>query len=183
MPWMMIVLILFVFFVVWVISFLAKVTQPEDPRVARPPGSATRTGSDIDRFLQEIDRLRKRNQEGGEPVRRPAAPPVVTAPPRPRPVPPVVRPVRPVPPPRPQRPAAPQVVRTLPPVPTIAPLEDYVAPMLPPIPPPPAAQSLQIVTPGPALAPLLELLRSQQGKATAVVLQTVLGPPKARRRR
>jgi hypothetical protein len=180
--------------IVWIISLLAKVTQPDEQRAPRPPGPANRgAGSDIDRFLQEIDRLRRRNQESGEPLRRPAAPPVVAAPvsrPRPRPVPPTARP-RPLPPPRPQRPAPPPAPGrpAAPEVPMVTPLEEFTPPPLPGLPtlvPPVPVMRTSLPLPPtktPAPTPLLELLRSSQGMATAVVLHELLGPPKARRGR
>jgi hypothetical protein len=41
----------------------------------------------------------------------------------------------------------------------------------------------QVSSPTPPATPLMALLRSQQGMATAVMLQEILGPPKSRRRR
>src|SRR5215204_2311656 len=154
--------------IVWVVSTILKSRELDEPvRQRQPGGDGRKPSSDIDRFLQEIDRLKRKSaEERGE-----AAPPPV----RPRPVPQVQR-VRSV-----QRPvrleAVPEVVVVEPvrrdrPVPT----SHSVAPT----PLPAAARASRAarsaVSRSPAVATALDLLASRRSLAGAILLQEVLGP-------
>src|SRR4051812_48687963 len=80
--------------IVWLVSTIVKGRQNDEPVRPRQPGGGDgrRPTSDIDRFLQEIDRLkRKAAEERGESARPAPPPPPVQ---RPRPVQPAPR-VRP----------------------------------------------------------------------------------------
>jgi hypothetical protein len=150
--------------IVWVVSTIMK-SREEEPVRPRKPGTepGRKPTGDIDKFLQEIDRLRRKSAEEQGRVVRPAAP----APPRVRPVTQAARP----------KPAARiEAAVSLPPVvervPGIAPAQ-----ALPPSVRPAAQPRLPA---GPTAA--FHLLRSPRTLASAVVLQEVLGPPKCRRR-
>jgi hypothetical protein len=80
--------------IVWLVSTILKSRENAEPVRPRQPGGGDgrKPTSDIDRFLQEIDRLKRKSAEERGETARPA-------PPRPKPVQPVprVRPaVRPV---------------------------------------------------------------------------------------
>src|SRR5215207_10373033 len=100
----MALVVLGLFVLVWIISAVVKASQ--DPGPKRPPGNRPRpveqqpraertSNSDIDRFMAEIDRLRRKGEgmpAGGRPAepQRPAPKPIIERPPRlePRPKPP-----------------------------------------------------------------------------------------------
>jgi hypothetical protein len=151
---------------------LKNVQKAEETRTARAraahrerSNSRSSGSGDIDRFLEEIDKLRRR---GGvePPVARPAAAPVA-APVRTRVIdrPPLTPPARPLPSSRlDELPMAPVVAST----PAVA---RRAAPPGRTAPPPRSefARGLSV------------LLKSSNALPTAVVLQEILGPPKWRR--
>jgi hypothetical protein len=166
--------------IVWLVSTILKSREKDEPVRPKQPGGGDgrKPSSDIDRFLQEIDRLRR--QSAGEPS---AAARPVPPPPRPVQQPPRVRPVK-------------KSVR-LEAVPEVVVVEaaPVVKPMLPvsagayggppPVPKQPArAAQVSIRERGqsPGVAVALDLLRSPRSLGGAIVLQEVLGPPKCRRR-
>jgi hypothetical protein len=150
--------------IVWVISTIMK-SREEEPVRARKPASepGRKPTGDIDKFLEEIDRLRRKSAEEQGRVVRPAPPP-----------PPRVRPVAQAPRPKPAARLEPAV--SLPPVVERVPVN---APVL---------SSRTSIGPAVDLRPPIgpkaafHLLRSPRTLASAVVLQEVLGPPKCRRR-
>jgi hypothetical protein len=155
--------------IVWLISTILKSRERDEPVRPRQPGAnaGRKPTGDIDRFLQEIDRLRRKSadEQASQPPRvRPAPPP-----------PPRVRPVT-----RARQPLAEAVVVEAAPVVTPA---AVIAPALAAQPPAatrvtrPSAELRQ----APGVAPALHLLRSPRTLASAVVLHEVLGPPKCKR--
>jgi hypothetical protein len=136
---------------------------PRNPRQRLQPGEPPRrTASDVDRFLQEMNRLRQRPSE---PEYRPEPPP----PPRP---------VLLVPPP--ERPRRPEPIRERPrvqPPPIILDVPPASAPV-----PPLRVVPLAPAKVSPVAAQLRELLRSPQSLRAAILLQEVLGPPRCRRK-
>lgn len=171
--------------IVWVINAILKSRENEEPVRPKRPGGGPREGrnpvGDIDRFLQEIDRLRQKTAE-----ERGTAPP-----------PPVVRPVpraRPVPAPAQRtRPAArpPLAMEPLPLVQPASPAVPIVQPAAPGTRHGDTARTLVPSMAGrmaasysvdlPRVNEALNLLRSRQSAATALVLKEILGPPKCRR--
>jgi hypothetical protein len=172
--------------IVWVINAILKSRENEEPVRPKRSGGGPREGrnpvGDIDRFLQEIDRLRQKTaEERGTAV----PPPVVRAVPRARPV--------PAPTPSRVRPSArpPLVVEPLPVLQVTSP----AAPIVQPIAPAPrygdTARTLVPSMAGrmaatyaidlPRVNEALSLLRSRRSAATALVLKEILGPPKCRR--
>jgi hypothetical protein len=160
-------------FVVWVLNQLLRSRENDEPVRPRPGAPNRSPTNDIDRFLQEIDRLRRKGAEERGESERPPARPV----PRARPVPPPVQRARPAPRPLEVRPvqSAPEVV---------------VVEAAPARPAPPAAMPELRVQPvdrrgdrrPSATATAVALLRSPQTLAAALVLQEILGPPKCKRR-
>lgn len=162
--------------VIWIIANVARGVeagrkdQQPGPRPVQRPRPAT---TEIDRFLEELNRRRQQQ-------RRPPERPAERRPgPRPRPT-----PGRPQPPP-------PQPVVVVP-VPTVELVVPEVLPAQPvrpaepsppsfthpPQPPPAAGQPREI----PAhLMELLRLFRSGQGLRAAFLAQEILGPPRSRR--
>jgi hypothetical protein len=173
-----------IIFAVWVLQQVLRNREVDEPVRPKPGGPAPNRNptNDIDRFLQEIDRLRRKPpEERGEPVEKPVPRPV----PRARPVPPVVPRARPVP-----RPSA-RPSESVPAVVVIdAPqAQPSVVTSLPPLPalPPTDPRAPQVDRRGdrnlpPIIATTLNLLRSPQTLAAAFVLQEVLDPPKCKRR-
>jgi hypothetical protein len=162
-----------IIFVVWVLNHLLRNRENEEPVRPRAGNPAPNRGAtnDIDRFLQEIDRLRRKGDERTEPAERPAPKPVV----RTRPTVQTVPRARPV-----------SQVRE---VQTVSPVVDVVAvvpprqPFITPPPPPPVQRAAQVERmSSPAMSAAFNLLRSRQSLSAAVVLHEVLGPPKSRRR-
>jgi hypothetical protein len=171
-------------FVVWVLNQLLRNREVEEPVRPRPGNQGPNRGptNDIDRFLQEIDRLRRKSaEERGETVERPAARPV----PRARPVPQAVPRARPVPRSVESRPAER--------VPEVVVVEAATVLPAPPSAPAPPPAGAEVRTPqtdrardrrvSPAIAMTSHLLRSPQALSAAIVLHEILGPPKCRRRR
>jgi len=168
--------------IVWVINAILKSRENEEPVRPKRPGGGPRDGrnpvGDIDRFLQEIDRLRQKTAE----ERGTAPPPVVRAVPRARPV--------PVPTPSRQRPAArpPLVVEPLQVVQPISPRVPIVQPAARHgdtartlVPSKAGRMAASYAVDLPRVSEALNLLRSRQSAATAMVLNEILGPPKCRR--
>jgi hypothetical protein len=191
-------------------QFLNKLNEAKVPPPRRPGGparaDATRQADrDMDRFLAEIDRLRRKNAEVSEPQAQPAQQSGGTPSPSPA-RPPVARPVR-----------APRVVAELvePEPPRTRRAVDTTPMAPPPLPVAPGTLSpstrvedlpvATVVTPTSATgapatrvtrlpqrarpAPKTELARSLtgllnsgQGVAMAIILQEVLGPPKCKPR-
>src|SRR5262245_61099032 len=171
--------------IVWVINAILKSRENEEPVRPKRPGGAPREGrnpvGDIDRFLQEIDRLRQKTaEERGTTM----PPPVVRPVPRARPV-PTSAPTR-------TRPAARQPL-TMEPLPVVHP----ASPAVPIVQPAASAgrqgDTARTLVPSmagriaasysvdlPRVTEALNLLRSRQSAATALVLKEILGPPKCR---
>lgn len=166
--------------IVWLVSTILKSRENAEPVRARQPGGGDgrKPTSDIDRFLQEIDRLKRKSaEERGETARPVPRPKPVQSVPRVRPV---VRPVR-------LEPASRVMAAEPPPVVTAAPLvippgPTFVTPSTPPAPARPATTQVAGPRLSPAAAVALGLLRSPRSLAAALVLQEVLGPPKSQRR-
>ena len=172
--------------IVWVINAILKSRENEEPVRPKRPGGSPREGrnpvGDIDRFLQEIDRLRQKTAEERGTT---APPPVVRAVPRARPA--------PAPAPQRTRPSArpPLVVEPLPVVPPVSPAISIAQPATPAGRPGDTARTLVPSMAGrvaasysvdlPRVNEALNLLRSRQSAATALVLKEILGPPKCRR--
>jgi hypothetical protein len=167
--------------IVWVINAILKSRENEEPVRPKRVGGAPREGKnpvgDIDRFLQEIDRLRQKTaEERGAAV----PPPVVRAVPRARPVPAAV-PTRPRPSTR-----APLVVEPVPVVQSVptsqlvpmAPRQGDTARTLVPSMAGRMAESYTIDLP--RVNEALTLLRSRKSAAIALVLKEILSPPKCR---
>ncbi|HEY1381856.1 MAG TPA: hypothetical protein VGF55_33965 [Gemmataceae bacterium] len=166
--------------IVWLVSTILKSREQDEPVRPRRPGGGDgrKPSSDIDKFLQEIDRLRRKSADENPARPAPARPrPVVAAPP---PV-PRVRAARPV---RLQPAVEAVVVEAVPAVTAapIAPRSEFVAP--PPAPAKPRVAQVSTVEQrsSPAVTAALHLLRSPRTLAAAVVLEEVLGPPKSKRR-
>ena len=174
------ILALAVGFVIWLISNLARGNEPPR-RPGAPPaaGEPTRqrpSTTEIDRFLEEINRRRQQQQQ-----RKPAQVEYTEPAPRPRveerPV-PVPRP-RPAPAPKPQRPTRTTYQPPVQAIPTVLPVVTAVEPLTPPKP-------VRVIPPAP-VSPQLKLARdliaSGQGLRTAIILNEVFGPPKSKRPR
>jgi hypothetical protein len=181
-------------------KMFANINEMNAAARQRPPaphagGTVRQANSDMDRFLAEIDRLRKKSAEAPPPTPQ-AAPPAAV---------PVVQPAK-----QPERPRTRVVAElaepTLRPVP-VAPVGPEFAPpqAAPPTPvgplpgdapkvvaPPsgtgaPATRVTRIagrprpVAKTPFAKSLTALLASGQGPAMAIVLREVLGPPKSRK--
>jgi outer membrane biosynthesis protein TonB len=195
------VIIVFVVIVVLTVlgSLLKGADEPKAPQ--RMPGDdRPRTITEVDKFLEEINRLKRKaaSEQAAPPPVRPST--LQAPPPKPRPMepfpPPRPRPAvaevprprpRPVPPPRPAPTRAPAPVRA--PEPVVLDVVEVVqsvkpVDVLPPPPPPsPTPGRSQTVTPSPTLAQFRDLVRTRTGLQTAIVLQEVFGPPRCRRRR
>lgn len=163
--------------IVWLVSTILKSREQNEPVRAKPGGGDGRkpTG-DIDKFLQEIDRLRRKNAgEQGQTARQ--APQV-------RPIPPPVPRVRAVPRVKPvTRPAE---VLAIEEVQVVAPVSspvaaEFVAPVRASKPLGVAQVSTMELRQSPGVTAALHLLRSPRTLAAAVVLEEVLGPPKCKR--
>jgi hypothetical protein len=167
--------------VVWIVQYILRNRENEEPVRAprgkaadRPPNRSA--GSEIDRFLQEIERMKKKSAED-----RPESPKANRGP-LPKVVAAVAKPPR-------VRPVAPRVqVADAQAVPII-PLERLSASTAPaairavgtlPTAPKAVPQARRLLSP--ALEGALSLLRSPQSAASAIVLNEILSPPKCRRR-
>jgi len=178
---------------VWILSSLIK--GAEEPAKAegkgQPPGAPPRPQSEVDKFLEEINRMRRR-QEQEQRRESPAA--------RPQPVQniPEVIPVEQGAPnfeekrrPTVVRPAVVQATvqaqrarpakqrRTEAKPAAVRPAVPVAAPLAPP-PQPPGRPAPKV---SPAVAQLHALLRSPQAAQAGILLHEVLGPPRCRRRR
>jgi hypothetical protein len=186
--------------------FKSKEEPKRDGRLRPPPtarpGGPTRPGrrpvSDIDQFLEEINRRRREAAERRrptEPTAAPTPPPIVERPAPPPPI-PQREPLRPVPVPPPRLPRRPERERPLPTRIRERPLQPepvLVAEPVPPPPPPappappapavPAVLGTYVVTrpPSPALTQLVTMLRSPQSLRTAILLREIFDPPVSRR--
>jgi hypothetical protein len=169
--------------VVWIVQYILRNRENEEPvRAARAkPGDrpANRNpSSEIDRFLQEIERMKKKSaEERPEPPKANRAPlpkvlPTVAKPPRVRPVTPGIK----------ARPADAESVPVIAieRVPTAAPAAAAIRSVgtLKPSPKPIARGQ----RPATAFDIALGLLRSPHSAASAIVLNEILSPPKCRRR-
>jgi hypothetical protein len=180
--------------IVWLINAIVKSRENDEPVRPKRAGAGPREGrnpaGDIDRFLQEIDRLRQKSAE----ERGTAPPPPVVRPvavPRARPA-----PAAPVPRARPAaRPAPGRTFESVvgEPIPLTAPAPGP-APAVTAA-PPSSTNSTQALIPSmaarltptnaidrPRVTAALKLLRSSNLLATAVVTNVILGPPKCKRR-
>ena len=186
-------------------QFLNKMNEANSPSPRRTPARAERdvnsqVDKDMDRFLAEIDRLRRKNAEGGEPTAAKPAPPVNKPPLKPIPVTRQGRAEKPKKPrvvaelAEPQRrrvdssamaaPPAPVTPGTLSPDAHALPVAAVVATTFA------SGAPITKVTNLPTRARsspktnlamnLTGLLNSGQGIAMAVILQEILGPPKSR---
>lgn len=186
MQWIVFVVIIVIAVVSAIANAVKNQQDKEPPPRRRPPrresGEGVRTGSsDMDRFLQEIEKLRKRNAGDGDEPRKSARGT------RPKAV-PTVAPVK-----RPKRSDAP------PAVPPSRRVERLPAATVLPSPPAfepepsPITRSAPQPTDAPAVSrtprpepktafgkDLLALLANKQSLPVAVVLQEILGPPKCR---
>jgi hypothetical protein len=187
-----VVVVIIVIAVVSAIAQTIKNQQEKDqaPRRrnnnSRANASGVKTGaSDMDRFLQEIEKLRKRAADGGDEPKKPAARPAKSA----RAVPTVV--------------PAKRSKREAPTVPVSRRIDDLpTATVVPPPPstpfpvdlptPPPPVPALSLDRPmvskasSPATATpfaknLFTMLGNKQSIPTIIVLQEIFGPPKSRR--
>lgn len=168
---------------IWIIVNVVRGLETARKEMPAPrPVDRPRPASDIDRFLEEINRRRQEQEQ-----RRPVEPPPVR---RQKPIPrSSQRPQRPAPS-RPRRPVAEPMVAM--PVPAAEPIPE-VLPALPVESALPAAHgSLRVTIPTlplpqrgvlPAhLVELQRLLGSAQGLQAAVLAEQILGPPRSRRR-
>jgi hypothetical protein len=145
-------------------------------------GAGRAGASDIDRFLEEIDKLRRKSTSGERERERPPAVPVARRVPRPTPV------EVPTVSPRKMRPSE-ETARTFEVTAAVA-LPSLQAPLprLEDLPTAPVGAARPIGTPPPQTSGRTEfatqlgaLLGSHQALPLAVVLQEVLGPPKSKR--
>ena len=195
-----------IFLIVWIVSSLIQGNERERARNNRSkslPGGERQPGeratrrppSDIDRFLEEVNRRRRQAAE-----RRPV-PPSREKPPIPSvsPVAPSARPRvsarppsgRPTVPAQPVRSPSARIPEVLPVAEKAAAEVLAVASALQATPsqrfpsvgtvPPPAGGSAATEAAAPALPPLADLLRSPENLRTAVVLHEIFGPPRSRR--
>jgi hypothetical protein len=175
--WLIPVIIL----LIWIINHVLRGNEEARP-ANRPEGEARaprRPATEIDRFLDEVNRRRRQAAERGQaPASRPTPAPAKVAtrqPPRP----PAVRPAST---PRVKRPLH-ERVKEPPTVEAVVIEALAAAPPLPetpafPPPPPPGAA-------GPALPPVVNqlsaLLETPDSLRTAIMLREILGPPRCRR--
>ena len=164
--------------IVWLVSTIVKSREQNEPvRIKPGGGEARKPTGDIDRFLQEIDRLRRKTAEEQGQTARPI--------PRVQAVPPPVPRVRPAPRVKPVlRPAEVLAAESAPVVtPVSTPLAaEFVAPAQVTKPTGAAQVSRMELRQSPGVTAALHLLRSPRTLAAAVVLEEVLGPPKCKRR-
>jgi hypothetical protein len=206
----MALVVLGLFVLVWIISAVVKASQDSGSRREPSParsqpggGQAQRvertSNSDIDRFMAEIDRLRRRGD--GAPAGRAAEPPR----PAPRPVEPVRAESRVESRPRPSerrerdrdrerrpraaaRPAPPPPPPRSEPIPVLRPVAPEPPPAAPPPPPKPlrpakpaaAATAVAIAPPSPVLQTLQSVLKGKHGPAAAIILAEIFSDPGGR---
>lgn len=189
MPWVIIGFIILVAVVSAVVQMLKSQQQVDAPRRERParaggPGGGVKNSpSDIDRFLQELDKLRKKAADGGgKPGPVKAKPAALAA--KSKKVVPTVGPAK-----RPKLelpPAAPARSRRIDELPVAAVVPPLAAPppvtaALPSLPASPTARAARPTPATPFGKNLVAILGSPQAVPLAVVLQEVLGPPKCKR--
>src|SRR5579883_2063680 len=182
MGWIVIGIVIVVAVITTVSQVLKGQQEAVPPRRPRPRplqnGGSRPPSNDIDRFLQEIDRLRKRPAEAAAPPPRPKA--RATAAPA-RPAVPVVEPVRP-------RRSEPSARTDELPVATVVPSARSTPGPVPAQPPGGTIAGLgRVATSSSRKGPqtpfaksLVGLLTSPQTMPMAVVLREVLGPPKCK---
>jgi hypothetical protein len=201
--WMWLVIVIPV--VIWILSSVIRPPeeQPRDLRRRFPPRDDLGPGEprprpqgEVERFLEEINRLRSRSAEQQRAAEEPtAAPPPKPVQPMPRRVP------RPVPPrrSRPEPVVRPELRESRPignlPLPVTAPPPPQVPalvvrPVLEVVDVVAASASARPVMPAPLLPTnvspaeaLRGMLQTPQTLAAAIVLHEILGPPRCRRRR
>jgi hypothetical protein len=164
--------------IVWILNAVLRNRENDEPvRVPRGKAGGGRPdrapASDIDRFLQEIEAMKKRATAAAPPA--PAKP----AAPKPRPA---ARPAGPT-----ARPSTPRVRIIVGEAPAVA-APPAVAVTLPE-PPQVRTPRPSMIAPPAAASPgrrptinALQLLRSPSAAINAVILSEILGPPKSRRR-
>jgi cytoskeletal protein RodZ len=157
--------------VVWIVQAILRNREQDEPTRNAKDKSGERTGnrnagSEIDKFLQEIERMKKKAAE-----EKPDAP---KPPPRVRPAspqPPRVKPVTPRIKVQPAPVVAPPVI-ALQPTATLPMSKRPVA----------AAPQTFRARRSPGVMAAISLLRSPDSTASAIVLNEILGPPKCKRR-
>ncbi len=170
---------------IWILTNLAKGAEAKkQPERARPAPRPQTKSTEIDRFLQEINRRRQQQQE--QERAPPVAKPVVEVP-RPRP-----RPPQPPQPSRPRRPVATPIVveavpRAEPAIPIVLPVTIAERQLLESVSPIDKRDPLKAVVAAASVARtasaanLRELLRSGQGLRTAFLVSEILRPPRGLR--
>jgi hypothetical protein len=196
MHWEWLVPVLFIVF--WIVSSLlqgaererARMNRPRSlPGGDRPAGTPRRPVSDIDRFLEEVNRRRRQAAEG-RPVPTSTGKPPVAIPGREAPgarsrV--STRPTgRPAVPPSAKIPEAIPVTQTSAAAEVLAVASVMHAPAVRDFPaaqaaPAPSGGSVAAETTPSALPPLADLLRAPDNLRTAVILHEIFGPPRCRR--
>ena len=201
----MALVVLGLFVLVWIISAVVKASQDPGPKRPaprpRPADDAPRvertSNSDIDRFMAEIDRLRRKG-EGLPAARsaRPAAPPIIERPARdePRPRPTEARRERD----RARRGRPPRPAPAPPPLPRTGPVP-VLRPVAPVAPEPPSTTASAPIKPAqtarttattivsssapasPVMATLQTVLRGKQGPAAGVILAEIFGEPRGQK--
>jgi hypothetical protein len=188
MNWIVLIIII----TIAVASAIAQAVKNQQEKDDAPPtrrrptareGEGVKTGnSDMDRFLQEIEKLRKKSADGGDERSKPAAKPTRAAS-----VPTV---------------AAKKSKRDVPTVATKSRVERLPPAQVisepPPVPAPPVAQSQPTTMPSPPPSPILSqrgvtqkaqtpfganlaaLLKGKNNIAMAVTLNEIFGPPKSK---
>ncbi|OWK38063.1 hypothetical protein [Fimbriiglobus ruber] len=177
-----------------VTQWLKAQQQAEQARAAQNRSSKRSAGraptGDVDRFLEEIDKLRRKNAGDALPVARSANPPVVSGPPpvaprarRARAAEPAPFPSSPPPPPMPMsaRPGpadvlSPRRVEDLPIAPVVTGPPVVARPVAPRV-----SQPKRVAPPTEFGRQLTALLTSKHAVPMALVLTEVLGPPKCKR--
>lgn len=187
--WVVVIII-----VIAVVSAIAQTIKNQQEKEQAPRrrnnnranASGVKTGaSDMDRFLQEIEKLRKRAADGGEEPKKPASRPAKTT----RGV-PTVAPAK-------------KSKRDVPTIPVSRRIEDLPSATVVP-PPPPTSFPVEVPTPPPPVPALsldrpmvsktsrpamatpfgknlFTMLGNKQSIPTIIVLQEIFGPPKSRR--
>jgi hypothetical protein len=167
---------------VWIIATVLRGSE-QAKGGGRPGGRKSEKGTDLDRFLREVNRRRQSAERGEERPRR--AEREEERPARAERRPAQSRAKWSTPPIK-AEPIAVAVPIEVPPAPVVA-----IAPTMPtleaaPLPTMPADASARSLPPPPesrALAGLRKLLRTREGLRQAMILQEVLGPPVSHRRR
>jgi len=191
-----------IFLIVWILGSLIQGPERERSRMNRPrslpgsdrpPGERTtrRPPSDIDRFLEEVNRRRRQEADrrpvptGREkppvptvgPVAPASRPRVSTRPASGRPA----MPVQPIPSPSGKIPEAIPVTETTAAAEVLAVASALHTASVQSFPPAATATSAVAENTPSALPPLTELLRASENLRTAVILHEIFGPPRSRR--